>query len=123
MGFGVTLSAQVGTTLISAWHFHRIYPIGLVAGLFTVGLAALLVNITLVSVLLGLIWLPLAYPVCLCQPLDSLDLSGVDRVFWSIVDGIKDANAKFRFHRRLYRRLFCGCALGLGMDAPKARLW
>ena len=62
MGFGVTLSAQVGTTLIGAWHFHRIYPIGLVAGLFTVGLAALLVNITLVSVLLGLIWLPLAMP-------------------------------------------------------------
>ena len=62
MGFGVTLSAQVGTTLIIAWHFHRVYPIGLVAGLFTVGLAALLVNITLLSVLLGLIWLPLAMP-------------------------------------------------------------
>ena len=62
MGFGVTLSAQVGTTLIGAWHFHRIYPIGLLAGLFTVGLAALLVNITLLSVLLGLIWLPLAVP-------------------------------------------------------------
>ena len=62
MGFGVTLSAQVGTTLIIAWHFYRIYPIGLVTGLFTVGLAALLVNITLVSVLIGLIWLPLAIP-------------------------------------------------------------
>ena len=62
MGFGVTLSAQAGTTLIGAWHFHRFYPIGLLAGLFTVGLAALLVNITLVSVLLGLIWLPLAIP-------------------------------------------------------------
>ena len=62
MGFGVTLSAQVGTTLIIAWHFYRVYPIGLIAGLFTVGLAALLVNITLVSVLLGLIWLPLAIP-------------------------------------------------------------
>ena len=62
MGFGVTLSAQVGTTLIIAWHFHRVYPIGLLAGFFTVGLAALLVNITLVSVLLGLIWLSLATP-------------------------------------------------------------
>ncbi len=62
MGFGVTLSAQVGTTLITAWHFHRIYPIGLVAGLFTVALAAFLVNVTLISVLLGLIWLPLAIP-------------------------------------------------------------
>ena len=62
MGFGVTLSAQVGTTLIIAWHFHRTYPIGLVAGLFTVSLAALLVNITLISVLLGLIWLPFAMP-------------------------------------------------------------
>ena len=62
MGLGVTLSAQVGTTLIGVWHFHRIYPIGLVAGLFTVGLAAFLVNMTLVSVLVGLIWLPLAMP-------------------------------------------------------------
>ena len=62
MAFGVTLSAQVGTTLIIAWHFHRLYPIGLISGLFTVGLAAFLVNITLVSVLLGLIWLPLATP-------------------------------------------------------------
>ena len=62
MGLGVTLSAQVGTTLIGVWHFHRMYPIGLVAGLFTVGLAAFLVNVTLVSVLLGLIWLPLAIP-------------------------------------------------------------
>ena len=62
MGFGVTLSAQVGTTLIIAWHFYRMYPMGLIAGLFSVGLAAFLVNITLVSVLLGLIWLPLAIP-------------------------------------------------------------
>lgn len=62
MGFGVTLSAQVGTTLIIAWHFYRAYPIGLVAGVFTVGLAAFLVNVTLVSVLFGLIWLPLATP-------------------------------------------------------------
>ena len=62
MGFGVTLSAQVGTSLIIAWHFYRVYPMGLFTGLFTVGLAALLVNITLVSVLLGLIWLPLAIP-------------------------------------------------------------
>ena len=62
MGFGVTLSAQVGTTLIVAWHFHRIYSIGLLSGLFTVGLAAFLVNITLVSVLLGFVWFPLATP-------------------------------------------------------------
>ena len=62
MGFGVTLAAQAGTTLIIAWHFYRFYPIGLVAGLFTVGLAAFLVNVTLISVLFGLIWLPLAIP-------------------------------------------------------------
>ncbi len=62
MGLGVTLSAQVGTTLIAVWHFHRFYPTGLVAGLFTVGLAAFLVNVTLISVLFGLIWLPLAIP-------------------------------------------------------------
>ena len=62
MGLGVTLSAQAGTTLIAVWHFHRFYPIGLVAGLFTVALAAFLVNVTLISVLFGLIWLPLAIP-------------------------------------------------------------
>ena len=60
MGFGVTLSAQVGTAAIIAWHFHRLYPMGLVTGLFTVGLGTLLVSITLISVLFSLIWIPLA---------------------------------------------------------------
>ena len=60
--FGVTLSAQVGTFLIIARHFHHAYPLGLIAGPFAVGLATLIVSITLVSVLLGLIWLPLATP-------------------------------------------------------------
>ena len=35
------------------------------------------------------------------------------------MDGVEDANAKFRFHYPLYRELFCGCALGVGLDAPK----
>ena len=120
MAFGVTLSAQVGTTLIIAWHFHRIYPIGLVAGLFTVGLAAFLVNITLVSVLLGLIWLPLAIPFVLCEPLRPLDFSGACRIFRSIMDSAENTISKFRFYRYLHRRLFRGCALGVGVDASKA---
>ena len=45
---------------------------------------------------------------------------GLNRIFRSVVDGPKDANAKFRFYRLLYRGLFRGCALGLGVDAPKA---
>ena len=82
MGFGVTLSAQVGTTLIA------VYGISIgstrsvsLRGLFTVGLAAFLVNVTLVSVLLGLIWLPLAIPFALWQSLRALDLSGTDLNF------------------------------------------
>ena len=119
MGFGVTLSAQVGTTLIGAWHFHRIYPIGLVAGLFTVGLAALLVNITLVSVLLGLIWLPLAMPFVYANHLILWIFLGLIEFFGQPWTSIEDTNAKYRFYCLLYRRLFRGCALGLGVDAPK----
>lgn len=88
MGFGVTLSAQVGTTLIGAWHFHRIYPIGLVAGLFSVGLAAFLVNITLVSVLFGLIWLPLATPFAYANHFVLLIFLGLVEFFgqsWTVL--------------------------------------
>ena len=88
MGFGVTLSAQVGTALIGAWHFYRVYPIGLLAGLFTVGLAALLVNITLISVLLGLIWLPLATPFAYANYLILWIFLGLIEFFgqsWSVL--------------------------------------
>ena len=88
MGFGVTLSAQVGTTLIGAWHFHRFYPIGLVAGLFAVGLAALLVNITLVSVLVGLTWLPLTMPFAYANHLILSIFLGLIEFFgqsWTVV--------------------------------------
>ncbi len=60
--FGVTLMAQIGTVPIIARHFYRVYPIGLAASPFVVGLAALIVSITLISVLLGIIWQPLATP-------------------------------------------------------------
>ena len=98
MGFGVTLSAQAGTTLIIAWHFHRIYPIGLVAGTFYRRTCRALGQY---YVGLGLTWFDLAAPcdaVCLCQSFYPLDLSGIDRVFRSVMDGVEDANAKFRFH-------------------------
>ena len=97
MGFGVTLSAQVGTTLIIAWHFHRIYPIGLVAGLFTVGLAALLVNITLISVLLGLIWLPLAMPFAYANHLILWIFLGVIEFFGQSWTVLKTPTPSFGF--------------------------
>ena len=62
VAFGVTLLAQVGTTLVIARHFYRVYPLGLLAGPFVVGLATPIVSITLISILVGLIWLPLATP-------------------------------------------------------------
>lgn len=62
VAFGVTLSAQIGTFLIIARHFRRAYPLGLIAGPFVVGLAAPIVAIVSISVVLGMIWLPLATP-------------------------------------------------------------
>ena len=62
VAFGVTLSAQVGTFLIIARHFCRAYPLGLIAGPFVVGLAAPIVAIASISVVLGMMWLPLAAP-------------------------------------------------------------
>ena len=62
VAFGVTLSAQVGTFLILARHFYRVYPLGLIASPFAVGLVAPIVTLALISVLVGIIWLPLATP-------------------------------------------------------------
>ncbi len=62
LAFGVTLSAQVGTFLIIARNFCRVYPLGLIAGPFVVGLAAPIVTIASISIILGMIWLPLATP-------------------------------------------------------------
>ena len=97
MGFGVTLSAQVGTTVIGAWHFHRFYPIGLVAGLFTVGLAAFLVNVTLVSVLLGLIWLPLAIPFVYANHFVLLVFLGLVEFFGQSWTVLKTPTPSFGF--------------------------
>lgn len=62
LAFGVTLSAQVGTFLIIARSFCRAYPLGLIAGPFVVGLAAPIVAIASISIILGMMWLPLAAP-------------------------------------------------------------
>lgn len=62
VAFGVTLSAQVGTFLIIARHFCRAYPFGLIAGPFVVGFAAPIVAIASISVVIGMVWLPLASP-------------------------------------------------------------
>ena len=63
LAFGVTLAAQLGTVLIIAGSFYRLYPLGIIAGPFVVGLAAPIVSLTLISVILGTIWLPLAIPI------------------------------------------------------------
>ena len=63
LAFGVTLAAQLGTMFFIAASFYRLYPLGLIAGPFVVGLAAPIVSLALISVILGAIWLPLATPL------------------------------------------------------------
>ena len=63
LAFGVTLAAQLGTVLFIAGSFYRVYPLGLIAGPFVVGLAVPIVSLTLISVIFGSIWLPLAAPI------------------------------------------------------------
>lgn len=62
IAFGVSFAAQVGTTCIIAYHFYRFYPISLIANVAVIGLIAPIVSLTLVSVICGLGWTPLATP-------------------------------------------------------------
>ena len=59
MAFGVSLAAQIGTACIIAYHFYRIYPIAPIANVFVIGLIAPILSLTFVSIICGLIWMPL----------------------------------------------------------------
>jgi competence protein ComEC len=63
IAFGVSFAAQIGTTCLIAYHFYRIYPISLIANLFVIGFVAPIVSLTLVSVIFGIVWIPLATPL------------------------------------------------------------
>lgn len=89
LGFGVTLAAQLGTILFIAGSFYRIYPLGLIAGPFVVGLATPIVSLALISVILGAIWLPLATPLAYVNHLIIFVLLHIIEFFgsqeWSVV--------------------------------------
>ena len=89
LAFGVTLAAQLGTVLFIAGSFYRLYPLGLIAGPFVVGLAAPIVSLTLISVILGSIWLPLATPIVYANHLIISALLRMIEFFgsqaWSVV--------------------------------------
>ena len=89
LGFGVTLAAQLGTILFIAGAFYRLYPLGLIAGPFVVGLATPIVSLALISVILGAVWLPLAIPLVYANHLIILVLLNIIEFFgsqeWSVV--------------------------------------
>ena len=89
LAFGVTLAAQLGTILFIAGSFYRLYPLGLIAGPFVVGLAAPIVSLTLISVILGSVWLPLATPLVYANRLTISVLLQIIEFFgrqeWSVV--------------------------------------
>jgi competence protein ComEC len=58
-----SVAAQVATCPILVWHFGHVPIIGFVANLFVIPVAAVLLVTGLAQVALGLIWLPLAYPL------------------------------------------------------------
>jgi competence protein ComEC len=57
-----SLAAQLGTVLIIAYHFNRIYPISFISNLVVVPIADLSISLGMLSFVLGLIWTPLAIP-------------------------------------------------------------
>ncbi len=93
--FGVTLSAQVGATLIIAWHFYRAYPIGLIASPIVVQLAALIVPVGLISIILGMIWLPFAIPFVYANHLFLFMLLGIIEFFAKLWSPIKMTRPSF----------------------------
>ena len=65
LSYLVTIAAQIGTGPLIAASFFRTYPMGILIGPFAVGLVSFIVAVGMVSVCVGLIWLPLAELVAL----------------------------------------------------------
>lgn len=65
LSYLVTFAAQIGTTLLIAYHFFRAYPLGFIVGPFAVGLVTLIVAAGIVSVCVGFIWLSFAKVIAL----------------------------------------------------------
>jgi len=61
-GVGASLSAQIGTLPIVAYHFHQFSLISLLTNLSVMVLVTLMVSLALASLVLGLIWIKLAIP-------------------------------------------------------------
>ena len=61
-GVGASLSAQIGTLPIVAYHFHQFSLISLLTNLSVMVLITLMVSLALASLVLGLIWIKLAIP-------------------------------------------------------------
>ena len=89
LAFGVTLSAQLGTFLIIARSFCRAYPHGLIAGPFVVGLTAPIVTITAISIILGMLWLPLATPFVYANHLILFIFLNIVEIFGQPWAGVK----------------------------------
>ena len=60
LSYLVTIAALLGTTLIIAFHFFRVYPLGITVGPFAVGLVSLILALGMASVVAGFFLLPLA---------------------------------------------------------------
>ena len=88
LSYLVTLAAQIGTGPLIAYYFFRTYPMGIIVGPFAVGLVSLIVAVGMVSVCVGLIWLPLAHLLALLNHAIIsifLALIGVFGQTWGIV--------------------------------------
>ena len=60
LSYLVTFAAQIGTGPLIAYHFFRVYPLGIIVGPFAVGLVSLIVAVGMTSVCVGFLWIPLA---------------------------------------------------------------
>lgn len=59
-GFGVTISANIGTMLLSAYYFNKIPLVGIICAPWIMGQTTIIVAVTFLTTVLGLIYLPLS---------------------------------------------------------------
>lgn len=60
LSYLVTFAAQIGTGPLIAYHFFRVYPLGVIVGPFAVGLVSLIVGVGMASVCVGFVWISFA---------------------------------------------------------------